>query len=184
MAKGSSNFFKTKVAMAVIGACLIGGTSAVLAARTVNEGTVLQTSNAVTNNSNSTTASQVSTSTSTTTKSQATATSQATTGGGGGDGNQPTPTTPQSQPTARPTATSPVGQTVTLSGSVASVGTNTFALRRSGVSHTIDVNGGTTFTGAATSFGGLQTGMQVQVNCTVQADGSCLASQVSSSSDN
>ena len=59
MGKGPLQFLKTKVAMALIGTVLIGGTSAVLAARTVNEPSVIQTSNSVTTNSNSTTSSQL-----------------------------------------------------------------------------------------------------------------------------
>jgi hypothetical protein len=51
MAKGSVPFFKTMVARAVIGVVLIGGTSAVLAARTVNEASLAQTTNAVTSHS-------------------------------------------------------------------------------------------------------------------------------------
>ena len=153
MGKGPVQFFQTKVAMALIGAILIGGTSAVLAARTVNEPSVLQTSNALTTNSNSTTSGQLPSATSSTAK-PATSSPTAVV----------VPTVPDSKPTVPPTATPAVGQTVTYSGTVTSVsvGTNTFVLTRNGVQHTIDVNAGTTFTGSATSFSGLQVGMHVQ----------------------
>ena len=72
MGKGPLQFFKTKVAMAVIGSVLIGGTSAVLAARTVNEPSVIQHFNALTTNSNSTTAGQLPTATSSPAKATAT----------------------------------------------------------------------------------------------------------------
>jgi hypothetical protein len=183
MGKGPLRFFQTKVAMALIGAILIGGTSAVLAARTVNEGSLVQTTNALTTNSSSTTAGQPATSTSTSNASQATATAQATAGGGGG--GQPTPTTPVTQPTRVPTPTPAVGQTVTYGGTVSNISqtNNTFVVGRTSP-HTIDVNSGTTFTGAATSFGALLSGMHATVTCTVQANGSCLAATVSSSTDN
>jgi hypothetical protein len=191
MAKGSSTFFKTKLAMALIGACLIGGTSAVLAARTVNEPSVLQTSNALTANSNSTGSGQPATSTSTSTSSRATATAQATAGGGGGGGDQPTATTPVGpQPTRVPTATTAIGQTVTYSGTVSSPpGTNTFVITRNGVTHTIDVYSGTSWTGGVTGTGtaplaSLPVGTHVQVTGTIQLDGSCLAQTVSSNIDN
>ena len=176
MGKGPLQFLKTKVAMALIGTVLIGGTSAVLAARTVNEPSVIQTSNSVTTNSNSTTSSQLPSATSSSAK--ATATSSPTAVG--------ISTVPVSKPTFPPTATPAVGQTVTLFGTVTSVGSNTFVLTRLGATHTIDVNGGTIWNpgqGGATSLSTLQTGMHAQVTGTVQANGSCLASQVSSSID-
>jgi hypothetical protein len=155
MAKGSVPFFQTKVAMAVIGVVLIGGTSAVLAARTVNEPSVVQTTNAVSAHASGTSQNLTSTST----KSKATATAK---------------------------AKSSSGQTITLSGRVRSVSTttNTFILVNRSGSHTIDVNSGTTFTGAATSFGGLQVGMDALVTGKVQSDRSCLASRVDSDAGN
>jgi hypothetical protein len=148
MAKGSVPFFKTMVARALIGIFLIGGTSAVLAARTVNEANVVQTTNAVMSHSSATSQTSTSKSTKKSTK---------------------TPTTS-------------VGRTITLAGSVQSVSTanNTFTLVNRTGSHTIDVNSGTTFTGAASSLGGLRPGFDAWVIGTVQSNRSCLASQVSS----
>jgi hypothetical protein len=55
---------------------------------------------------------------------------------------------------------------------------------RLGVSNTIDVNSSTQWSplepGGATSLATLQTGADAQVTCTVQPDGSCLASKVAS----
>jgi hypothetical protein len=51
----------------------------------------------------------------------------------------------------------------------------------SGQSHTIDVVSSTQFTlnGVASSFSAMQAGSDAHVTCKVQADRSCLASQVS-----
>jgi hypothetical protein len=184
MGRGPFQFIQTKVGMALIGAILIGGTCAVLAARTVNEPSVLQTSNALTANSNSTTGGQLAASTSTSNAAQATATAQAT----AGNGDQPTPTTHVIPPTRVPTPTPYVGQTLTYGGTVSNInavtsnsGTFVVTSRTSGQTHTIDVTSGTQFTlnGVASSFSALQAGSEAHATCTVQADRSCLASRVS-----
>jgi len=99
------------------------------------------------------------------------------------------PTTPVSPPAVSPTATSVVGQTINVWGVVSdiSLANNTFVVtNRSGASHTIDVNSSTQWSsdgqGSATSLATLQSGSDAQVTCTVQSNGSCLASQVSNDS--
>jgi hypothetical protein len=93
----------------------------------------------------------------------------------------PTPTTPVSPPTVSPTATP---ENVWGQVSNISLANNTFVVTRSGVSLTIDVTATTQWIpegpGAATSLATLQAGSDAQVTCTVQSNGSCLASQVSS----
>jgi hypothetical protein len=181
-------FLRGKVGLAVIGACLIGGTSAVLAARTVHEmsASLAYSSNNVSNNSQNTatTGSQSPTDAATSTT-EATATTHS--GGGGGGGANPT-ATPITVPTPRPTQTprptpTPfiVGQSCSVSGSIQSKGSSSFGVHHNGQNYTIDVNGSTTFTGAATTFALLTVGMDASVNGTTQPDLSCLASTVDTS---
>jgi hypothetical protein len=96
----------------------------------------------------------------------------------------PTPTTPASRPTASPT-TPPTSH---LGGAVSniSLANNTFVVTNKSGSHTIDVNSSTQWIpdgqGGATSLATLQSGSYAQVTCTVQPNGSCLASKVSTDS--
>lgn len=185
MERSPLQFLRGKVGIAVLGACLIGGSTAVviakstpsqLAARSSPSSSISQTSATSTSGTVAATA---------TSPSLATATTDS-----GGDGGQNPPTaTPIVFPTRtpRPTATTPVsGQACNLSGGITaiSIGANTFTLHHLGVSHTIDVKSSTTFTGSSTTFAGLQVGWTARVNGVTQVDGSCLASSVNSSVDN
>lgn len=178
MPRSPLRFFKSKVGLAIMGACLIGGTSAVVAARATpgRQVSTLATTDQIANGSNPTS----SNGTGTATSAQPTSTP--------GDSASPTATAP-SRPTATPRLSTPtpaVGQIVHLFGSIRGINTSagSFSLHRNGVTTTIDVNSGTTYSGSATSFSGLQLGWFAQVTCQIQADRSCLASQVSANPDN
>jgi hypothetical protein len=173
MPRSPFRFFQSKVGLAIMSACLIGGTSAVIAAKTAPGRQIITL--AATN--------QIAAGSSpNSTSGSATATS-----------GKPTPTSGESvSPTATavaiptntprpPTPTPQIGQTIHIGGSIRSISTNpnSFSLHRLGVSTTIDVNSSTSYSGIATSFSSLQVGWSAQVTCVVQADRSCLASQVS-----
>ena len=212
MAKRPFQSLRGKVGLALIGACLIGGTSAVLAAHTVNEqvpALAYSSSNSVNNTQNtSTTGSQSTTGTgsqSTTGTGSGTGSRSSTSttgsgggGGGGGGGANPTATSPAGiLPTAtpRPTPTPFItGQSCHVSGSITGINTagNTFTVQYFGRSYTVDVNSGTSFTftplGATTpqpsTFSALTVGWETSVNGTAQASSTCLASTVHSFIDN
>jgi len=188
MGSGPFHFLRSKVALALIGTCLIGGASAALAARiTLSQQAALAESSLSQTSSNSSSSSSTSTLTSTATPSKSDSPTATAASGGNGGQNSPT-ATPVIFPTAtarpQPTATPAVGQTCTITGSIRVInsGANTFTLRNSGVSHTIDVNSSTAFSGSASSFAALQVGWTATVTGVTQADGSCLASQVNSTS--
>jgi hypothetical protein len=162
-----------------MGACLIGGASALIAAKTAPERQIftLASTNRIATSSSPTSSSG-----------SATAPSSGQTTSTPGDGASPTATAvaiPTNTPRP-PTPTPQVGQTIHLGGSIQGIdaGAGTFSLRRLGVTTIIDVNSNTTYSGSATSFSSLQVGWSAQVTCVVQADRSCLASQVNSFLDN
>jgi hypothetical protein len=177
MAKSPFRFFKGKVGLAIMGACLIGGTSAVLAAKTTPARTIrtVASTDQIANSSNPTSSSGTGTATSTQPTSSP------------GAGASPTvPAGPRPTSTPRPpTPTPAVGQTIHLDGSIRAINTggNTFSLHRNGVTTIIDVNSGTNYSGSATSFSSLQINWFAQVTCVVQADRSCQASQVTAFQD-
>lgn len=87
------------------------------------------------------------------------------------------------KPTQAPTLQ--VGQQMTLHGTIASMNSNGFLLQTSGAGIvTVVVDSQTTYQGAASSFSGLQQGMQADVTCVYQADGTFLAIHVSVEIDN
>ena len=78
-------------------------------------------------------------------------------------------------------ASDEVGEITDFTGNVVASSSSSFLIEGPyGVPRTIDVNSSTTFTGAASSLGGLQPGFDADVTGKVQSNGSCLASQVSS----
>src|SRR5262249_33783773 len=99
----------------------------------------------------------------------------------------PTPTTsqeatatPRAKPTARPTITP--GGVVTVLCTITSINTSagTFSCRNSsGVITTIVTFEQSQFTGFATSFSGLRTGLRARNTGKYQTDGSFLATRVS-----
>lgn len=179
-------FLRSKVALALIGTCLIGGGSAILAAQvTLSQQAALIAANAPQNTTYTNTSVPTNTSALTATS---TATSAATVAGSGGGGGVPTATPvvfPTSTPRPRPTATATpaVGQACNITGTISSISApSSFRLHSNGVGFTIDVNGSTVFTGSSTSLSGLQVNWTAQVSGTTQANGSCLAVTVNSSS--
>ena len=171
MPRSPFGFFKSKVGLAIMGACLIGGTSAAIAASTAPGRPVITvaTTDQIANNSSPTTGSGTASATSA--KSTSTP----------GDGASPTvPAGPIPTSTPRPpTPTPAVGQVIHLGGDIRSINSPRFSVvSRTGVTTIIDVNSGTTYSGFATSFSQLQVGLSAGVTCTVQADRSCLASSV------
>jgi len=154
-----------------MGACLIGGTSAVLAAKTTpgRQISALASTN------------QIATGSTPTSSSGSATASFGKTTPTSGESVSPTATT-IGVPTATraPTPTPQVGQTIQIGGDIRSISTNpaSFSLHRLGVTTIIDVSSTTTYSGVATSFSQLQVGLGADVICVVQADRSCLASHV------
>jgi hypothetical protein len=163
---------RSKVGIAVLGAVLVGGTSAALAATTaMRPGASTGTPNTANTDPNTgMLPSPTSPSASATPTSPATATSA-----------------PTATRTPRPTATlPPVGQTVDLHGSINNInyGAGTFTLYFQGVHLTIVTTPGVTqYQGSSQSFNGLQNGWKAEVKGQMQTDGTFLASLVNSSSD-
>ena len=183
MGGGPVQFLRSKVALALIGTCLIGGGSAILAAQvTLSQEAALVAANVTQN----TTYTNTSVPTSTSAVTATSTTSTATAAGSSGDVPTATPVvfptaTPRPRPTA--TATPAVGQACNISGTISSISApSSFRLHSNGVGFTIDVNGSTVFTGSSTSLSGLQVNWTAQVSGTTQANGSCLAATVNSSS--
>jgi hypothetical protein len=91
---------------------------------------------------------------------------------------------PRSTRTPSPTATPGVGQSITMFGRVGTVNltakTFTVISISNGVTTTIVVTGQTVFQGAATSLSGLYPGWVVNVHGIYQADGTIAASDVNS----
>lgn len=89
--------------------------------------------------------------------------------------------TPRPAPTARPTITP--GGVTTLSCTITSINASagTFACRTNGVTTTVVTNGQTQFTGAATSFSALRTGMRARNTGVYQTDGTFVTTRVSAS---
>jgi cytoskeletal protein RodZ len=170
-------FFQSKVALAIIGAVLIGGGAALMASAsfsaTPNQSSTNQSQNYV----------NVPTS-------GGSAPSSATTPTTSASGTTPSPTsTPGKSPTATPTRRPPTptptpknGQAGTINGTVTSVDTtaNQFTVRMiSGALKTVFVNSQTTFQGACTSLSGLHTGWDVVVQGVYQGS-ALLATDVNS----
>ncbi len=159
------SWFRSRVGLALLGAIIVGCMAAAIGAGTLS----LRSSpldGALADSGSSATATAESTETP-----EATATPEATTT------PQPTATT-----APRPTAT-PLGVGSLLRGTVVGTpGTSSFVLSRNGVHYTIQVDGTTTYTGAATQLSGLQNGYRVTIRIkAVYGSTSCLASSVSSS---
>jgi hypothetical protein len=160
-----------------MGACLIGGTSAVFAVRTTpgRQVSTLATTDQIANGSSPTSANGTATATS----AQPTSTPR---------GSASPTATAAAIPTDTPrppTPTPAVGQTVHLGGFIRGIntGASTFDLHRNGVTTTIDVDSSTSYSGSATSFSGLQVDWFAQVTCVIQVDRSCLASQVTTNAN-
>ena len=159
-------FFQSKIALAMIGTVLFGGGAALIAASSFsvipNQSTTnqAQTSANISANRNGTSTPSTS-------------------------GTSSTPTaTPKPRP---PTPTPGSGQATNLRGTVTSVNTaaSLFTVRLyGGAAKTIIVQTQTTFQGACTALSGMHTGWQVVVKGKYQADGSFVASNVTSSWDN
>ncbi len=166
MVRGLLQVFSSKVILAILGALLIGGVSAGLAA-----GTAIQPHAPTPGVASTTGGANTATATGAT---QATSASSPT----ATDTPTDTPTTaPQNNPTATPN-----GQ-VTLRGTIAAVppttSSNTFTMNVHGTSYTVLVDGNTNFTGNAQSIGDLKVGWTARVVAMVQPDGTTyLASDV------
>jgi hypothetical protein len=160
-------WFRSRVGVAIIGAILIGGIAAAIGVSTLTlRSPVLD--GAFANSGSSATATAESTETP-----EATAAPEATAT------PQPTATaTPRIVPTA-----TPLGIGSFFRGTVVGApGASSFVMSRNGVHYTIQVDGTTTYTGAATQLSGLQNGYRVTIRIiAVYGSTSYLASSVSSS---
>jgi len=102
--------------------------------------------------------------------------------------------TPEATVTQQPTATATprivptptIGVGSTLRGTVAGPpGSSSFTMTRNGVTYTIQVNGATQYSGAATQLSGLKSGYRVTIRiAAVYESHNYLASSVASSIDN
>jgi hypothetical protein len=167
-------FFQSKVALAIIGAVLLGGGAALAAAgpfgASPHPSTTQQPQSYanISSNGNGT-------------ATPGSSTPEASPAATPTSGTSPTATPTRRPPT--PTPTPGIGQPTSLRGSVTNVNTsaNLFKIRLStGSIKTVTVTPQTTFTGACTSLGGLRSGWQVDVQGAYQADGSFAATAVNS----
>lgn len=180
-------FFQNKIAIAILGAVVCGGGAAFVAAGAftmiTNHAAPQQPQTYADISSNGTGTPTPGTAVPGTTPTTAAATPGATPSATPGTSPTATPTPRPPTPTPTPKA----GQAGIIQGTVTTVNTSTslFTVRVfPGATETVVVNSQTSFQGACTSLSGLQSGWQVSVHGTYQADGSFAASSVYSSLDN
>jgi hypothetical protein len=179
-------FFRSKLALALLGAVLCAGGAAFAAVgpftMTANHAAPPQPQTYVGSSANGTGTPTPGTAAPGTTPTPA-ATSGVTPGAtpSATPGRSPTATPTPRPPT--PTPTPQAGQAGSLHGTVTNVNTSTnqFTVRTfTGTTTTVAVNAQTTFQGACTSLSGLRTGWSVAAQGIYQADGSLLATAVNS----
>ncbi|GEM_PF-1426098 len=168
--------FRSKVALAIMGAVLCGGGAAWMVATPFNF------SSGHSSNAQFQTQAGAVDITGDTATPGATA---PTTPSAAAPGSKPSATsTPKSTRSPTPTAT-PGSQGITLRGSVGSVNTNagTFTLISNGVTKTVVVTNNTTYHNGLSSLSDLHSGLYVAVRGTYQPDGTFAATSVSQADD-